>query len=150
MVLLIVASNILTQTKITYLQVLFTNTLLYPVSLSYCLLPEHGAFCILTVDIMMISAPIVFSILCASNYHVNKVTVCYILLVYREYCYNQLSILFLYMISWDTSVEVYFLLFSFDLQWYFYFYVLVKVSGTFIFSQLINLLFVVFLNTRIS
>ena len=150
MVLLIVVSNILTQTKITYLQVLFTNTLLYLVSLSYCLLPEHGAFCILTVDIMMISSPIVFSILCASNYHVNKCTVWYILLVNSDYFYNQLSIFFLYMISWDISVEVYFLLFSFDLQWYFYFYILVKVSGTFIFSQLINLLFVVFLNTRIS
>ena len=48
------------------------NTLLYPVSVVNFPGPERGVFCILIVNLISRSAPLVFSLLRAINYHYNK------------------------------------------------------------------------------
>ena len=48
--------------------------------------------------------PVSVSLLCASNYHDNKVTVCDVFPQFSNYCYGELSILFLFILPWDTPV----------------------------------------------
>ena len=50
------------------------NTLLYPVSVSYCPGSEQDVFCISIIGIILRSALVLFSLLRASNYHNNKGT----------------------------------------------------------------------------
>ena len=69
---MIVARYIWTQTQITWLQVIFGNKLLYPVSMSNCHGPECWNFFIYIVDLMLRRTLVVFSMLCASNYHYSK------------------------------------------------------------------------------
>ena len=64
--------EILTQTWITWIQVIFVNTLLYPFSVRNCPGPERGVFCMFIVDLISRSTLVVFSLLCARIYHYNK------------------------------------------------------------------------------
>ena len=123
---------------------------MYPVCVSDCPEPERVIFCILIVDPISRSALLVFSMLSATNYHYNKGPVCYVSLFYSQYCYSELSILFLFLLSRDTFVQVYSLLFSIDLQRFCYFIMLyLKLSQNFDF--LTNICsFVVFLDTQFS
>ena len=69
---MIVVRYILNQAQITWLQVIFVNTLLYPISMSNCLGPECGVFCISIVNLILRSVLVVFSLVSAINYHYNK------------------------------------------------------------------------------
>ena len=113
---MIVVREILTHIKITWLQEIFGNELLYPVSLRDCPGLERGIFCISIVDTILRRDLVVFSLLRARNYYCNKGPVCYILPFYSHYCYSELSILYLFILTWDTPVKVYSLLFSIDLR----------------------------------
>ena len=57
-----------------------------------------------------------------SNYHYNKGPVCYVLPFYNQHRYGELSILFLFILFWDTPAYVYSLLLSIILWWFYYFY----------------------------
>ena len=81
---------------ISWLQVIFGNTLHYWVNMSNWFWPEHGILYILIIDIILRSALAVFRLLCAINYHDNKKPVCNVFLVYSHYRYGELSILFLF------------------------------------------------------
>ena len=56
-----------------------------------------------------------FSLLHASYYYDRKGTVCYVLTLYNQYIYGELSILLLFILSRDTPAWVHLLLFYFDL-----------------------------------
>ena len=86
-----------------WLQVIFGNALLSPVSFSNFTGPERGIFCVSIFDIISRSVPVVFSMLRPSNYYYNKGPVCYVFSFYSHYCYSELSIFFLFILLWDTS-----------------------------------------------
>ena len=67
-------------------------------------------------DLMLITALVLFSLLCARNYHYNNGLVWYVLPLDSQYCYGWLSILFLFILLLDTPAYVYLLLLSIDLQ----------------------------------
>ena len=79
------------------------HEILYPVSVSNCLGPDHGIFCILIIDLILRSALVVFSLLRACNYHDNKGTFCNLMLLYSHYRYGELSIFLLFILSQDAS-----------------------------------------------
>ena len=64
--------EILTQTLSAWIQLIFGNTLLHPVSVRDLPVPERGVFYILIVDIILRITLVVFSMLRAINYHDNK------------------------------------------------------------------------------
>ena len=68
--------EILNQTEIAWLQVIFGNLLLYRVSVSDCLGTLCGIFSIFIIDIISIKAQVVFSLLFTSNYRNTKGPVC--------------------------------------------------------------------------
>ena len=78
--------------------------------------PERGVFCILIIDIILISALILCTLLCTGNYHYNKGPICYVLTLYSHYCYGALSILFVFILSQDTPTQVHLLLRYIDIQ----------------------------------
>ena len=94
--------EILTKTWIPLFYVMFCNTLLHLFSVIICLESEHGVFCIWIVDIISISALVVFILLRARNNQYNKGPVFYVLTLYSHYRYIELSILFLFILLWDT------------------------------------------------
>ena len=62
----------MTQTQIACIQVNYGNKLPYPVSVGGFPIPERGILFILIVDRISKSALVLFSLLCAINYHYNK------------------------------------------------------------------------------
>ena len=118
---LIFVREILTQTWTAWFQVIFENILLYPVSVSYWVGPDCGIFCILIVDIILRSSLLDFSLLRAINYHCNKGPICYVLPLYIQFCYGELSIFFLVLLSQDTPAYTYLMILFIDLQIYCYF-----------------------------
>ena len=80
-----------------WIQLIFRNTLLHTFSVIDFPRPKCGVFCILIVAIILISTLVVFSLLCASNYHDKNGSVCDVLPLYSNNCYIELPILiFLY------------------------------------------------------
>ena len=55
------------------MQVIFVNTLLYPVSVSNYPVPDRGVFYISIIDIISRISLVLFIMFCESNYHYNKV-----------------------------------------------------------------------------
>ena len=53
-------------------------------------------------DLILRSALVGFSLLCASDYYDIKGRVCYVLFFYNQYSYGELSILVLFLLSQDT------------------------------------------------
>ena len=111
--------KISTQTKISWIQLIFGNTLLYPVSVSNLPEPERGIFCILIVDIIFRSTLVVFSLLRASNYQEKMglfVTYCHYTVIttrlnykycsYLSYCdIHQCRYIFCYCpLTYDDSI----------------------------------------------
>ena len=58
------------------------------------------------VDLILRSALVGFSLLCASDYFDREGTVCYTLTFYDQYSYSELSILFLFILLRDAPAEV--------------------------------------------
>ena len=92
----------MTQIYITWLQLIFGNTLLYPISVRDFPGPEHSVFFIFIVDIISRSALVGFSRLHASGYYYRKGPVCFVLKFCSQYLYSELSILFLFILLQET------------------------------------------------
>ena len=101
--LMIVMRKILIQNLTAWLQVLFGNKLLHPVSVSNFPGPKHGVFYILIVDLILRGAMLLSSMVCASNYHCNQGHVWFIFPLYSKYSYGELSILFLFILLGDAT-----------------------------------------------
>ena len=82
---------------------------MYPISVSDCPGPERGVFYILIVDIILRITLEGFNLLDEKNYYGRKVPACYVLTLYNECKYRDLSILFVFILSWDTSDKVHML-----------------------------------------
>ena len=63
----IIMREIVTHIYIAWIQLIFGNTLLYPVNVRYFSGPERGVFCILFVKIILRSSLLGYSMLCASD-----------------------------------------------------------------------------------
>ena len=153
-----VTRKIFNQTKIAWIQVIFGNTLLYPVSLSNCPGPERGVLCISIVDIISRSTLVVFSLLRAINYHYNKGPLkveffkykmiyrrllrIYVLLLQPIFLHWVINIVLIFIIArytcrgtfsaivhWPTTIILFLLCF------------ILNCHGTFIFSQITSLFF---------
>ena len=68
------------------------------------------------VDIISRSALVGFSLLHDRDNYDRKGLVCYVLSVYNQYIYGELSIFVLFILSRDTPFEVHLLLLYFDLR----------------------------------
>ena len=68
---------------------------------------------------------------------------CYILTFYNQYCYNELSILFLFILSQDKPAWVNLILFYIDLRKYCYFYYILfqTITEYCFFSNVLNMFF---------
>ena len=113
--------EILTQIWIPWIYLILTNTLLYPVIVRNFPVYEHHVFCILIIGLISRSFLVGFSMLSTRKYYYRKGPVCCILKFYSNYCYGELSILFLLILSRDTPAYVHFLLLQIDLQQFCYF-----------------------------
>ena len=116
------------------LQVIFGNTLLLPISVSGCPGPECGIFCISTVDIILISDLVVFSLLRAKYYYYKKGKVIVdnltiITIHVRLFCITLIQSISL---RWEINIQFVFIYDIFlnngqnvplyiELQWYCYF-----------------------------
>ena len=74
------------------------------------------------VDIISRRALVVFSLLCPRNYYGRKGTVCYVLTVYIQSSYGELSIVFLFNLLLDKPACVHLMLWYFNLQQILYLY----------------------------
>ena len=59
--------------------------------------PEHGIFYIAIIDLNLKSALVGSSLLCDSDWYYSKGPACYVLIIYSQYCYSELLIMFLFV-----------------------------------------------------
>ena len=126
---------------------------------------ERGVLCILIIDPISISALVLFSLLCAINYHYNKgylnVDFFKWKIIHRRLLRIAVlqSILLWWFINFlkftlsrDTPEWVYFMLLSLDLRWlsYFYHFLYETVTEHLFYQKHWIFSFVIFLNTTFS
>ena len=103
-------------------------------------IPECVIFCISIVDIISRSVLLGLSLFCDCNYYLREGPVCYVLSFYSNYCYREVSILFLFIWLQDTLVWVHFLpLYIYLQQFCFSFFFSLNHHGTMLFSKILNL-----------